>query len=102
MKKLLLTTLFVSSTALLYAADGKFEGTATCAKCDLKTEDKCRAAVIITVDGRKVTYLTEPGDKASKLHSEICEGGKPVKLEGEIVEKDGQKTFKVTKFLVKD
>lgn len=102
MKKLLLTTLFLSSASLLHAADGKYEGTATCAKCDLKTEDKCRAAVIITVDGTKQTYLTEASDKASKLHSEICEGAKPVKVEGEIVEKDGKKTFKVTRFIVKD
>jgi hypothetical protein len=102
MKKLLFTTLFLSSAALLHAADGKFEGTATCAKCDLKTEEKCRAAVIITVDGSKQTYLTEPNDKAKQLHSEICQGPKPVKVEGEVVEKDGHKTFKITKFLVKD
>ncbi len=102
MKKLLLTTLFLSSTALLHAADGKYEGTATCAKCDLKTEDKCRAAVIITVDGTKQTYLTEANDKAKQLHDEICEGAKQVKVEGEVVEKDGKKTFKVTKYIVKD
>lgn len=102
MKKLLLATLFLSSAALLHGAEGKYEGTATCAKCDLKTEDKCRAALIITVDGTKATYLAEVNDKAKQLHSEICQGAKPLKVEGEVVEKDGQKTFKITKFLVKD
>jgi hypothetical protein len=102
MKKLLLATLFLASAALVHAADGKFEGTATCAKCDLKTEEKCRAALIITVDGTRQTFLAEVNDKAKQLHSEICEKAKPVKVEGEVVEKDGKKTFKITKFIVKD
>lgn len=102
MKKLLLATLFLSSAALVQAADSKFEGTATCAKCDLDKEPKCRAAVTITVDGKKETMLVELNDKAGQLHSEICHAAKPVKLEGEVVEKNGQKTFKITKFLVKD
>src|SRR3954469_8888350 len=101
MKKLiLLPAALASSAAAIYAGDTKFEGTATCAKCDLKVAEKCRAAVIITVDGKKETYLTEPNDKAKQLHSEICGRAKPVKVEGTLSEKDGQKVITLTRFFV--
>jgi len=104
MKKLvLLSSLIVAGFASTVLADAqKLEGTATCAKCDLKTADKCQAAVVVTTaDGKKETYLSEPSDEAKALHKEICKGGKPATVEGEVTEKDGHKMIKITKFEVK-
>jgi hypothetical protein len=83
------------------AEDKKLEGTATCAKCDLKIAEKCRTVVVVTVDGKKEVYLAEPNDKANALHEEICKGGKEATVEGTIAEKDGQKTITITKYELK-
>jgi hypothetical protein len=105
MKKLALLTIIALGLApAVFAADTvKLEGEALCAKCHLKTADKCRAAVQVkTADGKTETYLTEVGDPKSKeLHSEICKGEKPATVEGTVTEKDGQKIIKITQFTVK-
>ncbi|MHA3770778.1 DUF6370 family protein [Verrucomicrobiota bacterium sgz303538] len=106
MKKLVPFLVGVFAFALapaLLAADQKLEGEAVCAKCQLKQSDKCRTAIqVTTADGKKETYLTEASDpKAKELHSEICQGGKPATIEGQVSEKDGQKLVKITKFDLK-
>ena len=104
MKKLaLLTILALGLSPIAFAADVKLDGEALCAKCQLKTADKCRAAVQVkTADGKTETYLSEVGDAKSKeLHSEICKGGKPATVEGTVTEKDGEKVIKITKFDIK-
>jgi hypothetical protein len=103
MKKSILSTLLFASLALVAAAeDKKLEGTATCAKCDLGLESKCRAALVVKgADGKDVVYLADANAEAKKLHSEICEGGKPAKVEGTVAEKDGAKVITITKFELK-
>lgn len=104
MKKTILLSSILSATMALsaFAADTKLEGTATCAKCDLGTAEKCRAAVVVKgADGKEVVYLSEPNDEAKKLHSEICKGGKPATVEGTVSEKDGAKVISITKFTTK-
>ena len=101
MKKLALIALLAFTGSFARAEDKKLEGTATCAKCDLKTAEKCRAAVVVTVDGKTEVYLSEPNDKAKELHAEICKAGKPATVEGTVSEKDGVKTIKITKFELK-
>ena len=103
MKKLLfLTVAMLGLTLVVRAEDKKLEGEAVCAKCQLKTADKCRAAVTIkTADGKTETYLTEANDEAKALHKEICQGGKPAIVEGSVSEKDGQKIITITKFEIK-
>jgi hypothetical protein len=104
MKKTTLLSSILSTTMALsaFAADTKLEGTATCAKCDLKTADKCRAAVVVTTaDGKKETYLSAPNLEAKKLHEEICDAGKPATVEGTVTEKDGAKVITITKFTLK-
>lgn len=101
MNKLSLLAIF-SLVSIGFAADQKLEGEAVCAKCQLKQADKCQTVIqVTTADGKKEVYETEAGDKAKELHSEICKGGKPVSVEGEVSEKDGKKTIKVTSFTVK-
>jgi hypothetical protein len=104
MKKLILLSAVISAAlALPVLADSKkLEGEATCAKCDLKVADKCQAVVVVTgADGKKETYFSEAGTEAKALHGEICKGGKPATVEGEVSEKDGKKMIKITKFEVK-
>ena len=103
MKKLsLLLIAVLGLSSAVFAEDQKLEGEAVCAKCQLHTAEKCRAAIQVkTADGKTETYLTEPGDKAKELHSEICKGGKPAIVEGTVSEKDGQKTIKIAKYEIK-
>ena len=98
MKKLVLLSTLLTALALPVLAESKkLEGEATCAKCDLKTADKCQAVVKVGND----VYYTEAGDEAKALHKEICKGAKPATVEGEVTEKDGKKMIKVTKFEIK-
>lgn len=103
MKKLsllLIAGLGLSSAA--FAADQKLEGEAVCAKCELHTSDKCRAALQVkTADGKTETYLTEANDQSKALHKEICKGGKSATVEGTVSEKDGQKILTVAKYELK-
>jgi hypothetical protein len=102
-KTVLFSTLFSAAMAFTaVAADTKLEGTATCAKCDLGTADKCRAAVVVKgADGKEVVYLSEANDQAKKLHGEICKAGKAATVEGAVAEKDGAKTISITKYTIK-
>ena len=102
-KTILLSTILSAVMALAaFAADTKLEGTATCAKCDLGTSDKCRAAVVVKgADGKEVVYLSEANDQAKKLHGEICKSGKSATVEGTVSEKDGAKTIAITKYEIK-
>ena len=104
MKKTILFSSLLSAMLALaaFAEDIKIEGKATCAKCDLKIADKCRAAIVVTTaDGKKETYLTEANEESKSLHSEICKGGKPATVEGTVSEKDGAKVITVTKYELK-
>lgn len=101
MKKLvLLSSLFAAVLALPAFADGvKLQGEAVCAKCQLHTADKCRAAVVVTnADGTKTTYLSEATPEAKELHGEICKGSKPATVEGTVSDKDGGKVITITKY----
>ena len=66
-----------------------YEGTLTCAKCDLKLETKCMT-VLKVKDGDKdvVYYLDEKSGKAN--HKAICTEAKKAKVTG-TVKKDGEK-----------
>src|SRR5262245_26231946 len=100
MKTLVLTAL-LALAGLVQAEDKKLEGTATCAKCDLKTADKCQTVIVVTVDGKKEVYVAEGNDQAKALHEEICKGGKEATVEGTVAEKDGKKTITITKYELK-
>ena len=101
MKKIaLLSIIALSALGLaVHAADAtKIEGEGTCAKCDLKTADKCQNAIIVTgADGKKETILCDANDVAKAFHKSICKGAEKVTAEGVITEKDGKKTIALTK-----
>ena len=98
MKKLVLLSTLLTALALPVFADSKkLEGEATCAKCDLKTADKCQAVVKVGSD----VYYSDGNDQAKALHKEICKGGKPATVEGTVSEKDGKKLITITSFEIK-
>jgi len=71
-------------------------GTATCAKCDLGTEKQCTNVLQVKEGDKTVTYyLAGKADMA--WHKNICKAPKAVKMTGTVTEKDGKKTFDVTK-----
>ena len=97
----LIAALTLMFAAGAFAADEKLEGEAKCAKCALKVSDTCHAVVVVKKDGAETIYYAEKDDQGKALHGEICKGAKPATVEGTIVEKDGKKFVKITKFEVK-
>lgn len=102
MKKLILSlSAIVFATALTASAEElTLSGKATCAKCDLKTADKCTDVLQVTKDGKTTTYmLTVDKDKA--FHKQICSEAKNATVTGTVSEKDGKKFIAVSKFEAK-
>lgn len=96
MKKILALSAIIAALALPAFAES-FEGEATCAKCTLKTADKCTFALTVTKDGKKETILAEGNDVAKGFHKTICQDTVKVKAEGTVAEKDGKKVLTLTK-----
>lgn len=78
------------------AAEVTLEGTATCAKCDLETKEKCQSVLQVTKDGKTETYVLA-GKAGGDWHKKICKKAKEVKMTGTVSEKDGEKVFTATK-----
>jgi hypothetical protein len=103
------TTILMSAAVAAFASGGfaaeetkeakdktvTLEGTATCAKCDLGTEEKC-ATVLQVKEGDKTVnyYITGAPDK--DFHKKICKNSKEAKATGTVSEKDGKKMLEVT------
>jgi hypothetical protein len=69
------------------------EGKITCAKCDLKLQDKC-ATVIKTKDG-KVYYFDT--DSHKKNHKTICQEAKDGTVTGTVSKEGDKEIIKVSK-----
>ena len=82
------------AVAAVRAEEGKEEtlkGTITCAKCDLKLEEKC-ATVIKAKD--KVYYFDAASNK--KYHKMICTNPTKGEVTGTVAKKDGKMWITVT------
>jgi hypothetical protein len=102
------TTILMSAAVAAFASGGfaaeeketkdktvTLEGTATCAKCDLGTEDQCATVLQVKEGDKTVTYyITGEPDKA--FHKKICKSSKEAKATGTVTEKDGKKMLEVT------
>ena len=97
MKTLPLLTLLVAFAMPAFAESITGEG--QCAKCALKTAEKCQLAITVTgADGKKETILADVNDPIAKaFHKQICQDNKKVTAEGTITVKDGKKTIALTK-----
>lgn len=102
MKKLTLSLFALAfATAMTVSAEEvTLSGKATCAKCDLKTADKCQNVLQVTKDGKTTTYELM-GDKSKAFHKEVCSESKEATVTGTVSEKDGKKTITVAKIEAK-
>ena len=102
----ILTTMLMSAAVAAFASTGfaaeetkgktvTLEGTATCAKCDLGTEDKC-ATVLQVKEGDKTVDYFITGEPDKEFHKKICKKSKEAKATGTVSEKDGKKMLEVT------
>jgi hypothetical protein len=97
MKTPLILTLLTALALPAFAESITGEG--QCAKCALKTAEKCQLAIIVTgADGKKETILADVNDPIAKsFHKQICQDNKKVTAEGTISVKDGKKMIALTK-----
>ena len=97
MKKLIATTLMSAALAFVFSAQAEeektFEGTMSCAKCNLKEAKACADALQFEKDGKTVTYYLEENGKV-KTSAHKCSGTVPAKVTGKMEDRDG-KTFVV-------
>lgn len=109
----ILTTILMSAAVAGFATGGfaaeeketkdktvTLEGTATCAKCDLGTEEKC-ATVLQVKEGDKTVNYYITGEPDKDFHKKICKTSKEAKATGTVTEKDGKKMLEVTSIEVK-
>ena len=102
----ILTTILMSAAIAAFASGGfaaeetkdktvTLEGTATCAKCDLGTEEKCATVLQVKEGDKTVTYYIT-GEPDKEFHKKICKSSKEAKATGTVSEKDGKKMLEVT------
>ena len=95
---ILSTAILATLSVWLHAEDVKINGTATCAKCTLKTADACQMAITYKdADGKTQTILVENNQIAKDFHPKICKTTEKVDAEGAISEKDGKKVLTLTR-----
>jgi hypothetical protein len=74
------------------------KGKMTCAKCSLKQTEKCQNALIVTEDGKEVTYLLADNEVSKAAHEGVCKTTKEdVSVTGVVSEADGKKIITPTK-----
>ena len=103
MKKLIAATVLGAALAFVLSAQAeekKFEGTATCAKCDLGIEKSCTDVLQVKEGDKTITYyLKGEGDKG--FHKTICKKSVKAVVTG-TAETDGDKnTINASKIEVK-
>ena len=76
-------------------AEKTIKGTITCAKCDLKKEDKCTSCIVAKEDGKDVIYFFA---KNGKEHKEICKDSKKGTVTGTVEKKGDKQIITVKEF----
>src|ERR1043165_5863728 len=98
MKTLRLLSLFaavVATAGFVFAAEKEKEITLTgmgqCAKCSLGKTESCQNAVVVKEAGKDVVYLLAENDVSKKIHDDICDTAKEIRVVGVVKENKGQK-----------
>jgi hypothetical protein len=79
-------------------ASKTLKGTMTCAKCDLKTADKCQNVLQVKDGDATVTYYVTDNDVTKGTHKKVCTAAvENVTITGTVSEKDGKKWITATK-----
>ncbi len=92
--KMIAVALTLSAT-LAFAGEATLEGKVQCAKCSLKKQGKCQAALVTKGKDGKEQVLLLLGKEAGALHKKVCKPGSSVaaKITGAV--KEG--TLKISK-----
>lgn len=98
MKKVIAAILFSAAMAFTFNASAEevtLKGTASCAKCEEGTADKCTNILTVGKGDDKVVYTLE-GKAGKPWHKNVCKKTKKVEMTGTVSEKDGEKVLTVT------
>ncbi len=71
------------------AKEVTLKGNITCAKCELKKEEKCTTVIVVKVGKKDVIYYFDAASH-KEYHDEICTAGKVGSVTGTVT-KDGKK-----------
>jgi hypothetical protein len=94
----LLSVAFVSSVALVWAAEEKtITGEGQCAKCSLGETKTCQNAVVADEGGSKVTYYLVHNAVSKKFHKNVCQSVKKVTATGEVKDENGKRMMTPSK-----
>jgi hypothetical protein len=94
-------TLVVVARAAEEKKDVTLKGKIICTKCGLKETAACGNAIVVTKDGKDVTYYFDDNGKAESYHKNICTGAKKGSVTGVVSKKDGKNMIKPAKDGVK-
>ena len=72
-------------------------GEGKCAKCVLKTADKCQNVIEVSENGKTVKYYLAKNDVSKNFHENLCSESKKVTATGTVKEVDGKKELTPTK-----
>ena len=81
------------SVSVALAGESTLEGKVQCAKCSLKKQKKCQAALVTKGKDGKEQILLLLGKEAKGLHKRVCKPGSSVAAKITGVVKDGQLTI---------
>src|SRR5262245_3537681 len=93
---LVVALVIVAGVATAEDKEVTLKGTITCAKCDLKLQDKCATVIKVTKDGKDVVYYLDDAS-GKKNHKAICQEAKKGTVVGVVSEKDGKKIVTASK-----
>lgn len=104
------TSKFLSVLACAFAVVGlvraadeikTINGEASCAKCELKLQDKCQTVIQAKEGDKVVTYYVAPNEVAKAFHSTVCHGPALVTATGTITTVDGKQMLTASVIEVK-
>jgi len=76
-------------------------GEAMCAKCELKSQDKCQTVIQVKEGDKTVTYYVAPNEVAKAFHGKICHDTAKVTATGTITNVDGKQMLTASVIEVK-
>jgi hypothetical protein len=81
----------MSVVGAVSAAPVTLEGKVVCAKCSLKEKGQadCQNVLVVEREGKTEHYYIAKNEVATKF-GDVCQGTKPVRVTGEVEQKDGR------------
>ena len=95
--------LLLAVTSTSFAADDSkskektVTGEAKCAKCMLKTSDKCQTVIEVEKNGKTIDYYLAENDVSKAFNDKVCHGSKKVTATGTVTKVGGKNQLTATK-----